>query len=173
MLNFKLTDDPLMVVEIETMTLYSVESSRYLAWLDLGGLPGVLTDEERWQLNDKLRREAYLASLRFKLTRSSSTVKKIGVNEFHSATDSQEYLDWLALGNTPEPDDPPTPEELAEVKFRQDATEAKAYQKLKALSEMSPAQVATWVEANVTNLNQAQDAIKTLAIGMSVLIRRL
>jgi hypothetical protein len=113
----------------------------------------------------------------FKRTKDPLVVIKVGTREFHPVADSTEYLEWLSKGNTPEPEDPPTPEELAietaEAKFKQDTTEAKAYQKLKALSNMSPSQVSTWVEANVTNLNQAQDAIKTLAIGMSVLIRRI
>ncbi len=55
----------------------------------------------------------------------------------------------------------------------QDASDAKAYAKLKALSQMTPAQVQGWVTTNVTNLAQAQDAIATLAIAVSVLIRRL
>jgi len=38
---------------------------------------------------------------------------------------------------------------------------------------MTPAQVRAWVDANVTNLSQAQDAIKTLAIAVSILARRL
>lgn len=47
------------------------------------------------------------------------------------------------------------------------------YAKLKALMAMSPAQVQTWVDANVTNISQVQDAIKTLAIAVSILARRL
>lgn len=47
----------------------------------------------------------------------------------------------------------------------------KAYAKLAALKNMSPSQVSTWVDANVTNLAQAQDAIKTLAIGVGYIIR--
>ena len=54
-----------------------------------------------------------------------------------------------------------------------DALEAKEYAKLDALSRMTPAQVQTWAAANVTDLAQAQDAITTLAIAVSVLIRRL
>ena len=55
----------------------------------------------------------------------------------------------------------------------QDVASAKQYAKLDALSKMTPAQVQTWVAANVTNLAQAQDAIATLAIAVSVLIRKL
>jgi hypothetical protein len=38
---------------------------------------------------------------------------------------------------------------------------------------MTPDQVVAWVAANVTNLAQAQDAIATLAVAVSVLSRRL
>jgi hypothetical protein len=68
---------------------------------------------------------------------------------------------------------PPSAEELAAIKEAEDIAAAKAYTKLKALQQMSPAQVQTWVAANVTNLAQAQDAIATLAIAVSILSRRL
>lgn len=55
----------------------------------------------------------------------------------------------------------------------QDAEAARNYAKLRALVAMTPAQVQTWVAANVTNLAQAQDAIATLAVAVSVLARRL
>lgn len=58
-------------------------------------------------------------------------------------------------------------------KDAEDAEAAKSYSKLKALIDMSPAQVQTWVTANVTTLAQAQDAIKTLAIAVSILARKL
>ena len=71
----------------------------------------------------------------------------------------------------------PTPEQIAAnaqmVKDTVDAAVAKAYPKLDALSKMTPSQVQAWVAANVTNLAQAQDAIATLAIAVSVLARRL
>lgn len=71
----------------------------------------------------------------------------------------------------------PTPAELAaaaqRAKDEADATATKAYAKLTALRGMTPAQVQAWVTANVTNLAQAQDAIATLAIAVSVLARRL
>jgi len=38
---------------------------------------------------------------------------------------------------------------------------------------MAPDEVTAWVTANVTTLAQAQDAITTLAIAVSVLGRRL
>lgn len=55
----------------------------------------------------------------------------------------------------------------------QDRTAARAYGKLAALRVMTPAQVQAWVIANVTNLAQAQDAIATLAIAVSILSRDL
>lgn len=70
----------------------------------------------------------------------------------------------------------PTPEQVAHraavAQFQSDKTAVLAYNKLTALSNMTPAQIQTWVDNNVTNLATAQDAIKTLAIGISVLIRR-
>lgn len=63
-------------------------------------------------------------------------------------------------------DTPPSQEE-------QDANAARTYAKLAALRQMTPAQVQAWVAANVTNLAQAQDAIATLAIAVSILSRRL
>lgn len=52
-----------------------------------------------------------------------------------------------------------------------DLVAVRAYAKLVALKGMTPSQVSAWVDANVTNLAQAQDAIKTLAIGLGYLIR--
>lgn len=55
----------------------------------------------------------------------------------------------------------------------QDAAWARVYPKLVALKGMTPLQVQTWVQNNVTNLAQAQDAIATLAIAVSILARRI
>jgi hypothetical protein len=54
-----------------------------------------------------------------------------------------------------------------------DAAAAKSYAKLNALSNMTPAQIQTWVTNNVLTLADATDAIKTLAIAVSILARRL
>lgn len=54
-----------------------------------------------------------------------------------------------------------------------DRAAARAYAKLTALRNMTPAQVQAWVAANVTNLAQAQDAIATLAIAVGILARQL
>ena len=54
-----------------------------------------------------------------------------------------------------------------------DRAAARAYVKLTALKTMTPAQIQTWVAANVTTLAQAQDAIATLAIAVAILSRQL
>lgn len=69
-------------------------------------------------------------------------------------------------------DVPPGPDPQ-EVKDAADAYAAKTYKKLENLCKMTPGEVKTWVSANVTTLAQAQDAITTLAIAVSVLGRRL
>lgn len=72
---------------------------------------------------------------------------------------------------------PPSASELAaEAKIAQDISDAQAakqYIKLQTLAAMTPAQVLTWVQGNVTNLASAQDAIATLAVAISVLARRI
>ena len=89
--------------------------------------------------------------------------------------------DLVEVGDTHDgtdfgPPPAPTAEEVQRAadlaKLAADRTAAFAYNKLVALSDMTPAQIQTWITANVTNLAQAQDAIGTLAIGLSVLIRR-
>jgi hypothetical protein len=55
----------------------------------------------------------------------------------------------------------------------QAALDAKAYSKLAALTTMTPAEVQTWVQNNVNTLAEAKDAIKTLAVAVSILARRL
>ncbi len=62
--------------------------------------------------------------------------------------------------------------DVTPVNKNMDKEEVSAYSKLIVLKGMSPTQVATWVDANVTNLAQAQDAIKTLAVGVGYLIRK-
>jgi hypothetical protein len=62
---------------------------------------------------------------------------------------------------------------VARQKDGADATVAKAYPRLKALTGMSPAQVQTWGAANLGTDAQKQEAIITLAIGFSILARRL
>lgn len=63
---------------------------------------------------------------------------------------------------------PPVPS-----KDEADLTTAKEYAKLKALAGMSPDEVRAWVAGNVKDLAAVQDAVTTLAIAVSVLIRRV
>ena len=63
--------------------------------------------------------------------------------------------------------------DLPPVVIDADKEAVKSYAKLVALKNMTPAQVSSWVDANVTNLSQAQDAIKTLSIGMGYIIRQI
>lgn len=82
--------------------------------------------------------------------------------------DYQDFLKWISAGNTPAPyvPKPLTLEQQYDL-------EVKNYDKLKALMNMTPAQVQAWVKVNVTTLAQAQDAIATLAIAISRLARRI
>lgn len=83
--------------------------------------------------------------------------------------DWRRYLAWIAEGNVPTPADPPPPPTRDEL----DAAEARQYAKLAALRDMTPAQVSAWVDANITDLSSARDALKTLAIAVGVLARKL
>ena len=60
----------------------------------------------------------------------------------------------------------PTPDDV-------DRAAARSYAKLKSLRNMTPAQVQTWVAANVTTLADAKDAITTLAVAVGILARNL
>lgn len=98
-------------------------------------------------------------------------VFRINESGFHESTsiDREDVQAWIAAGNTVLEPDPPAPPSKDEA----DAVAALAYPKLQALLDMSPAQVDAWVEVNVTNLATVKDALKTLAIGFSVLGRRI
>jgi hypothetical protein len=63
--------------------------------------------------------------------------------------------------------------EAVRQRLEEDTSTAKQYSRLKALSDMTPAQVQEWVNNNVNTMADAKDAIKTLAIAVSVLSRRL
>lgn len=54
-----------------------------------------------------------------------------------------------------------------------DAQAAKGYAKLRALATMTPAQIQTWCDNNITTTAAERDAIKTLAVAVGVLARRL
>lgn len=61
---------------------------------------------------------------------------------------------------------------LAQARNKADAETAKAYPKLVAMARMSPAEVGTYVDANVVDAASMRDAIKTLTIGFSILARK-
>jgi len=117
----------------------------------------------------------------YQLTRTSAirrTTDGASIPADSRNIDYQAYLAWVTAGNTPIPRDAQevSDEAAHDAKMAQEAADvaaARTHTKLKALAAMTPAQVQTWVAANVTNLAQAQDAIATLAIAVSVLARRL
>lgn len=94
---------------------------------------------------------------------------KASIPDDENNKDWVRYTIWLAAGNTPDPQDPAPPPTQDEL----DATSAKQYAKLVALKNMTPAQVDAWVTANVNSMADAKDAIKTLAIAVGVLARRI
>ena len=55
----------------------------------------------------------------YKLTKENNSVIRLSDNAYipfaEGNRDYAEYLEWLASGNTPQPVDPPTPEELREA----------------------------------------------------------
>ena len=62
---------------------------------------------------------------------------------------------------------------LADPAVDPDLAALRSHNKLLSLKNMSPAKVSSWVDSNVTNFAQAQDAIKTLAIGLSYIVRQV
>lgn len=81
--------------------------------------------------------------------------------------DDPEFVAWVALGGVPAPlGHTPSAKEL-------EADEVRKYAKLVALRRMSPSQVSSWVDNNVNNLSDAKDAIKTLALAISIIARKL
>jgi hypothetical protein len=97
---------------------------------------------------------------------------------------SVDNLDEVSLADVrwPEGASPPTQAQVdaalaqidaAATAQAADVSAAKQYAKLQALKNMTPAQVGAWIDANINNLADAKDALKTLAIAVSVLARRL
>jgi len=109
----------------------------------------------------------------YKLLRDSTAVLRVEdgavIPVDKGNADYELYLVWVSQGNAPLPADLPPPPSQDDI----DAAAARQYAKLRALVGMTPAQVQAWVTANVTNLAQAQDAIMTLAIAVSILARRI
>lgn len=87
----------------------------------------------------------------------------------------KQYKQFLASGKVPTPQDPPTQTEIdAAARLAQntaDIATARLYTKLTTLSGMTPAQVQTWMAANVQTPGQIQDVTTTLAIATSILWR--
>ena len=75
----------------------------------------------------------------------------------------------------PRPD--PTQDEIAakekRIKDISDEDAAKSDAKLKAVMDMSPAEVRVWIGKNVGTLADAKDILATLAVAVSVLTRKL
>lgn len=99
-----------------------------------------------------------------------------------SSPDWRAYLAYRAAGGVVQPADPVAPAPLPDdevaarysrQRLTQDREEAREYQKLKAMRNMTPAEVGLWVDANVTTFAQAKDAIRTLAIAVCILSRRI
>jgi len=87
-----------------------------------------------------------------------------------TSADFVAYKTWLAAGGVPDP----APDPAGELAGNDlDAYNARNYAKLKTLTAMTPAQVQAWVQANVNTLADAKDALKTLAVAVVVLARRL
>lgn len=109
----------------------------------------------------------------YRRIRNSAAVERISDGAFippdEANADHQRFLAWQKEGNTPataEPQPTLTQEQL-------DAQAAKAHAKVAALRSMKPAEAAAWVDVNVTNLAEAKDLLKTIAVVLSVLARRL
>ena len=107
----------------------------------------------------------------YKLDRFGSVIRlsdNASIPRHPDNTDYKNFLAWEALGNTAaaaDPAPPPSADEVHENSVLQ-------YAKLRALASMSDAEIDAWVTNNVTNVAQFQDAIKTLAKGENLLLRR-
>lgn len=63
-------------------------------------------------------------------------------------------------------------EQLEQMQFEKDRREVEANSKLRLLLKARPSQIDQWVENNVTNLNEAQEAIKFILRAVVILGRR-
>lgn len=91
----------------------------------------------------------------------------------------RDVLAWVQQGNVIEPYR--TDEERVDADARNAALQktlddiqyVRSYPKLQAITKMTPAEVGVWVDANVTTLAAAKDAIKTLAMAICILAKRI
>ena len=97
-----------------------------------------------------------------------------------SPNDSEELgreIYALAMKSDVAPMPQPSTDEIAakekRIKDISDEDAAKSDAKLKAVMDMSPAEVRVWIGKNVGTLADAKDILATLAVAVSVLTRRL
>lgn len=89
--------------------------------------------------------------------------------------DWQEYLAWIAQGNTPDPADVPTPEQVARALEVEEAgpiarTWFAGQQAAKNFVRLTPEEQATQIDA--MTLAQLRTVVKYLAIAVSMIIKR-
>jgi acyl-CoA reductase-like NAD-dependent aldehyde dehydrogenase len=119
--------------------------------------------------------------VRYKLTSESfiiHTSDGVYIPVDPANSEYQKYLQWVSKGNTPDPVDPPTPEELAvaaqAAKDLADRQETQADAKFRSLTSKSPAQVKAWVRNRFPTLTvPEQDDLATVVQVVGVLARRL
>ena len=119
-----------------------------------------------WGWDDNLDQadEAKLESIGIFKIIDQRPVLPIGHNyDQHQFLFSNGKVYWIAVVTPP---NPITQDQLDLDVVRKDS-------KLKTLSEMTPAQVKTWIANNVNTLADAKDLLSTLAIAVSILARRL
>ena len=106
---------------------------------------------------------------------------KYGWIPFTASPDDSEELGReiyaLAMKSDVAPMPQPSTDEIAakekRIKDIADEDAAKSDAKLKAVMDMSPAEVRVWIGKNVGTLADAKDILATLAVAVSVLTRKL
>ena len=111
----------------------------------------------------------------YKLNQNSTSIRRLSdgasIPKDPANTDYTNYLKWLAAGNTPEPADVPTAEEVAALAAKQSIDVAiGADTTLAQLKAMTNAEFDAWWLANVTTAALAIQVLKRLA---KLVIRRL